>query len=173
MYFFLYNEKITFWQKKIGVLLNLKIIDAGATYSMDRLYALTKWNPRWKQAYTCIEITVFQNFTDLCLKMSSISWFRESAPHWKKYIFSRQCVRPWMYALVGVEGGKPDTILVHRNYTELNNNQWATCQIRKIAGCACGGNAGNVFPATMVNRSRHASRHVRDTRAVMHAGIAN
>ena len=23
---------------------------------------------------------------------------------------------------------------------------WATCQIRKIAGCACAGNAGNVFP---------------------------
>ena len=26
--------------------------------------------------------------------------------------------------------------------------QWASCQIRKIAGCACAGNAGNVFPAT-------------------------
>ena len=25
---------------------------------------------------------------------------------------------------------------------------WACCQIRKIAGCACAGNAGNVFPAT-------------------------
>ena len=24
---------------------------------------------------------------------------------------------------------------------------WASCQIRKIAGCACAGNAGNVFPA--------------------------
>ena len=23
---------------------------------------------------------------------------------------------------------------------------WASCQIRKIAGCACAGNAGNVFP---------------------------
>ena len=26
---------------------------------------------------------------------------------------------------------------------------WASCQIRKIAGCACAGNAGNVFPATV------------------------
>ena len=26
--------------------------------------------------------------------------------------------------------------------------QSASCQIRKIAGCACAGNAGNVFPAT-------------------------
>ena len=40
-------------------------------------------------------------------------------------------------------------------------------------GCACAGNAGNVFPATGDKRSRHASRHVRDARAVMHAGIAN
>ena len=27
-------------------------------------------------------------------------------------------------------------------------NPWASCQIRKIAGCACAGNTGNVFPAT-------------------------
>ena len=40
-------------------------------------------------------------------------------------------------------------------------------------GCACAGNAGNVFPVTAGERSRHASRHVRHARAVMHAGIAN
>ena len=28
---------------------------------------------------------------------------------------------------------------------------WASCQIRKIVGCACDGNAGNVFPATRVS----------------------
>ena len=39
--------------------------------------------------------------------------------------------------------------------------------------CACAGNAGNVFPVTAGKRSRHASRHVRHARAVMHAGIAN
>ena len=43
----------------------------------------------------------------------------------------------------------------------------------QICGCACAGNAGNVFPVTAGKRSRHASRHVRDARAVMHAGIAN
>ena len=26
--------------------------------------------------------------------------------------------------------------------------EWASCHIRKIVGCACAGNAGNVFPAT-------------------------
>ena len=50
---------------------------------------------------------------------------------------------------------------------------WASCQIRKIEVCACAGNAGNVFPATAGKRSRHASRHVRHARAVMHVGIAN
>ena len=40
-------------------------------------------------------------------------------------------------------------------------------------GCACAGNAGNVFPVTAGKRSRHASRHVRYARVVMHAGIAN
>ena len=40
-------------------------------------------------------------------------------------------------------------------------------------GCACAGNAGNVFPVTAGKRSRHASRHVCHARAVMHAGIAN
>ena len=49
---------------------------------------------------------------------------------------------------------------------------WASYQIRKIAGCACPGNAGNVFPATAGERFCHASRHVRDARAVMHTGIA-
>ena len=34
-------------------------------------------------------------------------------------------------------------------------------------------NAGKVFPATAGKQSRHASRHVRDARAVMHVGIAN
>ena len=55
---------------------------------------------------------------------------------------------------------------------------WASYPIRKIAGCACAGNAGNIFPATDFkgNRllaSRHASRHARHARAVMHVGIAN
>ena len=50
---------------------------------------------------------------------------------------------------------------------------WISCQIRKIAGCACAGNARNVLPATAGWRSRHASRHVRYAHAVLHAGIAN
>ena len=44
---------------------------------------------------------------------------------------------------------------------------------RLNCGYACAGNAGNVFPVTTGERSRHASRHVRHARAVMHTGIAN
>ena len=50
---------------------------------------------------------------------------------------------------------------------------WASYQIRKIAGCAGTGDAGNVSSATTGQWSQHASRHVGDARAVMHAGIGN
>ena len=52
-------------------------------------------------------------------------------------------------------------------------DSWAFYQIRKIGCCACAGNAGNAFPATTSKQSRHASRHVCDARALMHAGIAS
>ena len=35
------------------------------------------------------------------------------------------------------------------------------------SGCACAGNAGNIFPVTTGKRSRHASRHVLHARAVI------
>ena len=36
----------------------------------------------------------------------------------------------------------------YANCLILLASSWASYQIRKIAGCACAGNAGNVFPAT-------------------------
>ena len=48
----------------------------------------------------------------------------------------------------------------------------ASCQVRKIACCACARTAGNVFPATDFKGNWHASRHVRHACAVMHVGIA-
>ena len=57
-------------------------------------------------------------------------------------------------------------------------SSWASYQLRKIAGCACTGNAGNVSPATDFKGNpklaiRRASRHVGDARAVIHIGISN
>ena len=84
-------------------------------------------------------------------------------------------------------------LLSSHNNTPRNNNNQAIMTIYRAPGgqpetgrcvmgllpdtqncrCACAGNAGNVFPVTAGKRSRHASRHVRHARAVMHAGIAN
>ena len=36
--------------------------------------------------------------------------------------------------------------------TPMALRQWASYQIRKIAGCACAGNAGNVFPTHRLQR---------------------
>ena len=37
---------------------------------------------------------------------------------------------------------------LHTQPSRLHSGRWASYQIRKTAGCACIGNAGNVFPAT-------------------------
>ena len=49
--------------------------------------------------------------------------------------------------------------LIHNLITQIRNNiyfwiymPWASYQIRKIAGCACAGNAGNVFPRRRFQR---------------------
>ena len=51
---------------------------------------------------------------------------------------------------------------------------WASCQIHKIAGCACAGNAGDVFPATDFKRKPLFIDHgLHHARALIHVGIAN
>ena len=53
--------------------------------------------------------------------------------------------------------------------------QWASYQIRKIAGCACARNAGNVFPATDFKGNRWLAIptwYVRHARSLMHVWIA-
>ena len=49
-------------------------------------------------------------------------------------------------------------------------SQWASCQIRKIAGAHAPGMPGTFSPSPQVS---DPDMHVRDARAVMHAGIAN
>ena len=66
------------------------------------------------------------------------------------------CFRQWRWSTNWNRGGQV-----------LWTGQWVNTYVfngplllRKIAGCACAGNAGNVFPAIVGMRSRHASRHV-------------
>ena len=63
-----------------------------------------------------------------------------------------------------------NNVIKKRSLISLDLNIMGLLPDTQICGCAC---AGNVFPVTAGKRSRHASRHVRHARAVMHAGIAN
>ena len=45
-----------------------------------------------------------------------------------------------------------DTIGAADAFVQFSTIPWASYQIRKIAGCACAGNAGNVFPANDLKR---------------------
>ena len=61
----------------------------------------------------------------------------------------------WLYQTVDARKGEvffPDLLITLRRY-----GNWPLSRYVKIAGCACAGNAGNVFPATAGKRSRHAS----------------
>ena len=92
-------------------------------------------------------------------------------PHCRVFNLVRCQKEGWCYENLNPHVGG----VCHIGKTTDNTHSlpWASCQIRKNCGCACAGNAGNVFPAVGDKRSRHASRHVRDARAVIHAGIAN
>ena len=60
-------------------------------------------------------------------------------------------------------------------FVDLNKllNTWASYQIRKIACCACAGNAGNAFPRHRLQRKLLVSDPgMHHARAVMHVGIA-
>ena len=63
-----------------------------------------------------------------------------------------------------------------RQHLYIESGPWASCQIHKIAYCACAENVGNVFPATDFKGNRLLAIPAcitRDARAVMHVGIAN
>ena len=72
----------------------------------------------------------------------------------------------------GLESNKKLASLSN-NRGELCQTAWASHQTCEIAGCACARNAGNVFPTTDFKGNRHASRHVRDARVVIHVGTAD
>ena len=51
--------------------------------------------------------------------------------------------------------------LTHFMFFKMSHKaQWASCQMHISVGFACAAKAGNVFPATAGQRSRHISRHV-------------
>ena len=57
--------------------------------------------------------------------------------------------------------------------TEIQHNYMGLLPDTQNCGCACARNPRKAFSVAAGKRSRHASRHVRHARAVMHARIAN
>ena len=115
-------------------------------------------------------------FTILSLTSKIVQWHTYLHPKQGKMSLRKTAIksqiRQQSYHLIG--GITLVCVIAwHRTCIKPLLSQWASCQIRKFAGCACAGNAGNVFPATAGKRPWHASRHVRDARAVMHDGIAD
>ena len=79
------------------------------------------------------EIHTF-SFKKMHLKMSSAKW--------------RQFYLDLNVLIGGVVARRLSRNQSTRKCETLKQNAWAYFQIRKIAGCACTGNAGNIFPAT-------------------------
>ena len=53
-----------------------------------------------------------------------------------------KCQPPWVAPLFNLDRDMRTRVL-----TNPSNKTWASYQIRKIAGCTCAGDVGNVFPA--------------------------
>ena len=65
------------------------------------------------------------------------------------------CVGPQLHSKTErnwIEKYRPRDTVLHSMTSTSMQRPWASCQIRKIAGCACAGNAGNVFPTYRLQR---------------------
>ena len=99
-----------------------------------------------------------------------------------KVRFHQPCVHPrhscrWIAAnLASSETYKHGThqLQVFCLIVPVQHETWTSYEIRKIVGCTCAGNAGNVFPAADFKGNRLLAIPVCITaRGVMHVGIAN
>ena len=97
------------------------------------------------------------------------SWFGKSSQISFKYHVQEntQGWRQWFDLVISI----PKTCVANIISCSRRDDAMGLLPDRQNCGCTWAGNAGNVFPDTVGKRSRHASWHVRDARAVMHAGI--
>ena len=91
--------------------------------------------------FTFILITVISLFK--CFYLNGLVQKRHNsiANELELHLFS---IKSWKWFVIFDNGGQ-GLFTLHSQY---NYCRWAPYQIRKIAGYACAGNAGNVFPAT-------------------------
>ena len=113
-----------------------------------QIHITMEWIPKYSVGS---KSTLIQEMAWYCQKKKSITWtdvdpdlyhqlqlwFRE----WELLYFDKKSLQ---------SVPKVRMVNSHHQFRQWLTEPWASCQIRKIAGCACGGNVGNVFPATAV-----------------------
>ena len=65
-------------------------------------------------------------------------------------LLNDRCWNKLLASKYGLSGQFPK--MVYLPNSQLLPHEWASCQIRKIAGCACAGNAENIFPRGRLQR---------------------
>ena len=70
---------------------------------------------------------------------------------WRDWIIRIEIKAKWIFdnkVINGFENGSLTSCNHKPIYRDYVIVAWASCQLRKIAGCTCAGPSGNVFPAT-------------------------
>ena len=94
------------------------------------------------------ELTKDTPYLALSGELSSVfcEYFNRNWLCYKGFLLYVECSVPVTAAM--------PSIISHHNTkdTLVTTTPWASCQIRKNTGCACAGNAGNVFPRRRFQR---------------------
>ena len=122
----------------------------------------------WK-LYPRVQITT-SHYHDQC-PFSSSEYATRS--RWVNYTCFNDAYICWWTGTLGFITPYPLHVLMCWS-TPPSCNPWTACQIRKIQGCACAGNAGNVFPNADFKGNHDLAIPAGITAcAVMHVGNAN
>ena len=110
-----------------------------------RTYLQRNWELNW-QLWRCF----WQQWLVECLINGASDWHWEYGATHMASLYTRVYLTPAICSLI-----KPAVMGILMLFTAKSTKScynslccipWASYQIRKIAGCACAGNAGNVFP---------------------------
>ena len=93
----------------------------------------------WRCVSVCME--VFKEFV-----VGTWSFTCNNHRHWPRSFRNRDNLSNKLKSPTIIQRGRARCLI------RLQSVTWASCQIREIAGCACAGNAGNVFPRHWLQR---------------------
>ena len=101
-----------------------------------------KLKPLWPHAPICRHRTLSPLVRLMGCCLIGAQLLTKPMPNYCHKVFSK----PWLISFFIQQNAFGDILCTTADIQF--RPQWASCQIRKIEGCACAGNAGNVFPAT-------------------------